>query len=146
MLEEIYNYRRLSDTLATSGQPNEEQLAEVAAAGFELVINLALTHTDYALEDEAGLVKSLGLSYVHIPVLWEEPAPIDLENFFAVMDANRDKRLYVHCAANMRVSAFVALYRIQRLGWPVEKAFADVYAIWQPNPTWQAFIDQALQG
>jgi hypothetical protein len=39
----------------------------------------------------------------------------------------------------------MALYRIQRLGWPVDKAFAEVYTIWQPNLIWQAFIDQILQ-
>jgi uncharacterized protein (TIGR01244 family) len=144
-IEEIYNYRRLNATLATSGQPSEAQLFEVAEAGFQVVINLAMTTSDNALDDEASLVKALGLTYIHIPVLWEEPSLADLESFYAVMQAHQEKNVYVHCVANMRVSTFMALYRIQRLGWPVEKAFAEVYAIWQPNPIWQAFIDQVLQ-
>jgi protein tyrosine phosphatase (PTP) superfamily phosphohydrolase (DUF442 family) len=143
-LDTIYNYLALSDTLATSGQPSEEQLAEISKAGFQVMINLGLSKADYALQDEAGLVKSLGMAYVHIPVLWEAPEKIDLETFFAVMDARRARRVYVHCAANMRVSTFVALYRILRLGWEREKAFLDVYLIWTPNERWLSFIDESL--
>ena len=59
------------------------------------------------------------------------------------MDARRDQRLFVHCAANMRVSAFMALYRIHRLGWPKDKAldFVDVPAF---PPVWQAFIEEMM--
>ncbi|MCR4300936.1 MAG: hypothetical protein NUV51_04940 [Sulfuricaulis sp.] len=38
LLEGIYNNRRLSHTLATAGQPTEEELTVVAEAGFEVVI------------------------------------------------------------------------------------------------------------
>jgi len=143
-LDAIYNYLPLSDSLATSGQPSQAQMVEIAKAGFQVVVNLGLTKTDYALEDEAGLVKSLGMTYVHIPVLWEAPQKADLETFFAVMDVHRDKRVYVHCAANMRVSCFVALYRILRLGWDREEAFQDVFRIWTPNEDWQSFIDEVM--
>ena len=144
MLEDIYNYLRLSDRLATSGQPSEEQIAEIAQAGFQVVINLALTGTDYALKDEAGSVGSHGMEYIHIPVLWQQPTRADLEAFFAAMDANPDKKVFVHCAANMRVSAFLALYRILRLGWEQEKAFEDVYRIWTPKEQWKSFIEEML--
>jgi len=145
MLEEIYNYLRLSDSLATSGQPNEGQIAEIARDGFQMVINLGLTGTDYALKDEAAIVRSLGMDYLHIPVLWQQPTKADLEAFFAAMDANLGKKLYVHCAANMRVSTFIALYRILRLGWTAEKAFEDVHRIWVPDEQWQDFIEEMLE-
>ncbi len=41
-IESIYNFLRLDERLITSGQPSEEELAAVARAGFEVVINLAL--------------------------------------------------------------------------------------------------------
>ena len=144
-LDDIYNYLPLSDSLATSGQPSQEQFVEIAKAGFQVVINLGLSKADYALEDEAGLVKSLGMTYVHIPVLWEAPEKPDLESFFAVMEAHQAKHVYVHCAANMRVSTFVALYRILRLGWERDVAFRDVYKIWTPNERWQSFIEERLK-
>ena len=146
MPEEIYNFLQLSDRIATSGQPDEEQLMEIGRARYEAVINLALTGTDYALEDEAGLVRSLGLKYIHIPVIWENPTPEDLDAFMDTMDSLQGKKVYVHCVANMRVSAFMALYRILRLGWDLERAMQDVHKIWEPNERWAAFIQQVLNG
>jgi hypothetical protein len=36
------------------------------------------------------------------------------------------------------------LYRVSRQGVPVQEADAMMRQIWEPNPTWQAFIDQHL--
>jgi uncharacterized protein (TIGR01244 family) len=140
----IYNYRRLSDRIATSGQPTEGELAAIADAGYQVVINLGLTNTDYALPDEASLAASLGLHYVHIPVLWEQPTRGDLDRFLQAMDRYRDCKVWVHCAANMRVSVFMAIYRALRLGWSYERALVDVHALWVPNETWQRFLDDLL--
>jgi protein tyrosine phosphatase (PTP) superfamily phosphohydrolase (DUF442 family) len=54
MLQSIPSLVVLSERLVTAGQPSEEQLAAVAAAGFKIVINLGL-HGDpaYSLPDEA---------------------------------------------------------------------------------------------
>ncbi len=143
-LEDIYNFLQLDDLIATAGQPTEEEIALIAQAGFQVVINLALTRSDYALEDEAGSVKAHGMSYVHIPVLWGNPQRADLEVFFAMMDGCQGKKVFVHCAANMRVSAFMALYRILRLGWSRQEAFEALHQIWLPDGIWQTFIDQNL--
>ena len=144
MLENIPAYLKLTDQLATSGQPSAEQIAEIAQAGYQVVINLALTGTEYALPDEAGTVRSLGLEYIHLPVIWSKPTLQNLEDFFNVMDAHKESKVFVHCAANMRVSAFVALYRIKRLGWKREDAFLHTYKIWRPDGVWAELIDQAL--
>ncbi len=144
MLQEIYNYLSLSDSVATAGQPTEEQIAAIAENGYELVINLGLTDSEYALDNEEAVVKALGMEYAHLPVIWERPTRHDLERFFDVMDSSQDKKVFVHCAANMRVSVFMALYRILRLGWSEEKAFDWVKQIWTPNNTWQTFIDEIL--
>ena len=116
-LSGIYNYRAVDESLCTSGQPTAAQVATIAAAGFATIINLAL-HDDprYSLPDEPGVVKSLGLAYVHIPVQFAAPTEADLLAFFAAMDAQSGERLWVHCAANMRVSAFPGLYRVIKLG------------------------------
>jgi hypothetical protein len=60
------------------------------------------------------------------------------------MEAHVGKRIWVHCAANMRVSAFVGLYRVQRQSWPVADAFALMHEIWQPDAVWSAFIESQL--
>jgi protein tyrosine phosphatase (PTP) superfamily phosphohydrolase (DUF442 family) len=144
-MSEIYNFREVSPLLATSGQPTEDQLRELAEAGFESVINLAL-HNDpkYSLPDEAGLVRSLGLEYTHIPVLFPEPTEQNYLDFQTAMDASQSRRTLVHCAANYRVSAFLGLYRVIRLGQTPDEAFALMREIWTTNPTWAALIDSLL--
>jgi protein tyrosine phosphatase (PTP) superfamily phosphohydrolase (DUF442 family) len=144
MIESIYNFLQLSENIVTSGQPTEDQIVEIHQAGFEVVINLGLTGTDYALEDEAGLIANLGMKYIHIPVIWENPPLEDLDEFLSTMDLLQGKKIFVHCAANMRVSAFMALYRVLRLGWEPDRAMEDVHRIWEPNAVWDAFIKQAL--
>ena len=147
MLASIYNYRQLGPRLAASGQPDEEELAAIAAAGYDLVLNIAL-HDDpaYSLPDEAGTVRGLGMRYLHIPVRFDAPTLGDLRRFFDAMDANRDSRIWVHCAANMRVSVFLGLYWHLREGRPLEQAFALQREIWEPDPVWQTFIARALAG
>jgi len=141
----IYNYRQADERIATSGQPSEDELAAIAGAGYAVILNLAL-HDDprYSLPDEAATVRALGVRYVHIPVQFTAPEEEDLLAFFDAMDRHRDARVWVHCAANKRVSSFLGLYRRIRQGWPEEKAFALQRDIWEPNPVWQTFIDAML--
>ena len=142
----IYNFLKLEDRIGTSGQPTEEQLGYISDAGYEIVINLALTGTEYALEDEAGLVQDLGMDYVHLPVIWQDPTPVDFERFVEVLNIFQEKKIFVHCAANMRVSVFMALYRILLKDWEREAALSEVHKIWEPNDTWSAFMDLMLSG
>ena len=86
----------------------------------------------------------LGIDYAHIPVVFDAPTDNDLAQFFAAMEANQHKKCFVHCIANARVSAFVMLYRVLRQGVPVAEADATMRHIWEPNPTWQAFIEKHL--
>ncbi len=144
-ISEIQNYRELSPSLATAGQPFRHLFPAIQSAGFESVVNLAMPDSLDAIADEAELVRSMGMEHVSIPVIWEHPTLEDLDAFFVCMDGRQGKKLFVHCARNMRVSSFVFLYRVLRLGWTHEAARPDLLAIWQPNPTWQAFIDLALR-
>jgi protein tyrosine phosphatase (PTP) superfamily phosphohydrolase (DUF442 family) len=143
-LSDIYNFLAISDDLGTAGQPTAEQLAAIKAAGYDVVINLALGTTPRDLPNEAGLVTGYGMDYIHIPVIFDQPTEADMRRFFDAMDENRDKKRFVHCIANMRVSAFVFLYRVLRQGMAPDAARAMMHQIWEPNPVWQRFIDAAL--
>jgi len=124
--------------------PTAEQLAAIARAGFDVVINLDQLDSRHALPDERQMVTALGLIYEQIPVVWDNPGHAQVVQFLDALDRHADKRVFVHCVANYRASVFIALYRILRLGWPPAEALADMMTVWQPNPTWQAFIESEL--
>ena len=140
-IEDIKNFVSVSSQLATAGQPSEQQVAELARAGFDVVVNLGLLDPRYCLSDEAGLVRSLDMAYHHVPVDFNAPQFEDLRKFFDVMDSSRDKKVFVHCAANFRVSSFVALYGQARLGWSVDQANAHIKRLWDLNDTWKEFVE-----
>lgn len=144
-LENIYNFLQISNSLATSGQPTEKQFSAIKDSGYQIVINLALTSSPGALSDEKQLVDSLGIEYIHIPVVWEKPKIADFSQFESVMKANSDKKVFVHCIANKRVSAFIYLFRCLHQGVNQENAKEDLHKIWIPNDIWQQFIDEIIE-
>ncbi|MEC4817682.1 MAG: protein tyrosine phosphatase family protein [Scytonema sp. PMC 1069.18] len=144
-MEDIYNYLKISDSIATSGQPTEEQFAAIKQAGYQLVVNLALPQSTNALPNEKQIIESHQMQYVHIPVVWENPTIENLKDFIKIMEANTDKKVFVHCAANMRVSAFIYLYRRLYQGLHEEETKEDLHKIWVPNETWQKFMQEVFQ-
>lgn len=141
-VEGIYNYLRVSDRLGTAGQPTREQISAIKAAGFAVVVNLDVAGSVPWSESEE--VAQLGMDYIHIPVVWSSPQPEDLDRFFEVMDSHQDRMVFVHCAANMRVSAFIFLYRVLRQGVPPRMASEHLDRIWEPNRIWHHFIEDSL--
>jgi protein tyrosine phosphatase (PTP) superfamily phosphohydrolase (DUF442 family) len=144
-LEQLTNYYPISPLILTAGQPTAEQIALVAAAGCQVLINLARPASPKALPDEAARAAAHGMEYVAIPVVWEEPTLDDLTRFFTVMEANQARKVFVHCVVNYRVSCFVYLYRVLRLGVDPDEAIWDLRAVWEPDETWSAFIAAALE-
>ncbi len=143
-LHSINNFLAVSDNMATAGQPTAEQFALIAAAGFQTVINLAMGDSDGALEDEAHIVRSSNMHYVHIPVTWEAPRIADIEKFFAALHNYPGQNIFVHCAANKRTAVFVFLYRVIKMRQPCTDALPDVLKIWTPDARWTNFIEQVL--
>lgn len=146
-MNEIYNYLYYNETLSSSGMPTPEQMKSIADAGIQVVINLAPHDVPQALPNEKQLVESLGMTYIHIPVNWSTPTRDGLNIFMEKMDANRDKKLHVHCEANFRATAFIAIYRIMRLGWKENDALEIMHTIWDEDafPIWKMFIEDAIK-
>jgi hypothetical protein len=63
------------------------------------------------------------------------------------MDERQDRKILVHCQANFRATAFVALYRILRQGWNADDAMSGMHKIWDAEdyPIWKTFIEQNLK-
>ena len=144
-IEGIHNFLKLSDHIATASQPIENQFAAIKEAGYQTVVNLAPPGSTNAIPHEKDIVESLGMDYVGIPVIWTNPTIEDLDRFFAVINANAEQQIFVHCAKNMRVSAFMYLYRCLHDRDNHQQAEQDLHRIWIPNETWQAFIQRAIE-
>jgi len=140
--QDIYNYRHVNDQLLTGGQPTEAQLREAAEEGVKVVINLAPAKVARALEDEAGLVQSLGMTYHHLPVIWDNPTTADFAAFESTMQRLPAEKTLIHCQANFRVSAFYTLYALKHLGWSEAQADEFRASIWAGSdyPVWEKFI------
>ena len=67
------------------------------------------------------ILKGLGIQYIH-------------------MSANSETQLWVHCAANMRVSAFMYHYRTSELGQEEAIARSDMNKIWETFGVWRKFV------
>ena len=116
-LSSIFNYLPINSQLSTSGQPTEEQFASIKAAGFDVVINLAPHDTENSLRDEAAVVDQLAMNYIHIPVNFSKPSESKFGLFIDAMVQSKNKKIWLHCAANMRASAF--LFRLFRDVWTI---------------------------
>jgi protein tyrosine phosphatase (PTP) superfamily phosphohydrolase (DUF442 family) len=143
-LDGIRDFLQLDDRIATSGMPRPDHFPAIRAAGCKAVINLALPTSDNAMPDEGQLVSAQGMTYVNIPVSFDAPARRDFEQFSRVMDAFEGEKVFVHCAANMRVSAFLFLHRLRKQSHPRELAEQDLRKIWVPYGVWREFVNARL--
>tara|TARA_Y100000588_G_scaffold388911_1_gene490272 strand:- start:1262 stop:1786 length:525 start_codon:yes stop_codon:yes gene_type:complete len=140
-IKNIFNYYKVPHLFDTSGQPSKQQLNLLAKNGYEVVINLAPNSLlQGSVVNEAEILESQQVKYIHLPVDFNNPTNEDFANFVSTIDHYKDKKLWVHCAANMRVSAFVYKYRRDILKLSHDEIIGDMKAIWTPNKIWNAFL------
>lgn len=144
-VEDITNYVRVSDRIASSGQPEDIQFNDISKAGYTVVINLAMPDSAQANPRESSIVASLDMLYVHIPVPFDAPDATHLRKFIKTMAAYSDQKVWVHCVLNYRVSAF--LYQYQRIaqGVPPEEAKKVMLASWEPDNVWKNFMQLSAE-
>lgn len=142
---DILNEFKLTPTIGTSGQPSEDQFSEIAAQGYQCVINLAMPNHEKSLDNEGQIVTGLGMTYIHLPVPFDAPAKTHLDQFSAFMEAMGDSKIWVHCIVNARVSAFMFCYLQSHRGLSPEDAATPLLREWLPgmNPAWKSIIRYA---
>jgi protein tyrosine phosphatase (PTP) superfamily phosphohydrolase (DUF442 family) len=135
------NFVQLAPDIGTSGQPDRSQLVAIKEAGYDAVVNLALSTSDRAIGDEGSVVSGLGMRYVHIPVEFENPTLDDLKLFLAIMRAFEGKNVWVHCAVNARVSAFSYHYLKHVRRQDEANCRSPILDKWEMDGTWRAFME-----
>lgn len=144
-MNNILNYIKINELISTSGQLKVEQFELIANEGFEVVINLALYNSSNAIENEDKVVTSLGMSYFHIPVDFENPKKSDLKLFINTLQAFGANKVWVHCAKNYRVTAFMYVYHKYVLRTPFEEIDLSMFDLWSPEKKWQELMKIAIE-
>ena len=142
-LSKVFNYHDIEDLFTTSGQPNAYQLKLIAENGYDAVINLAPNSVfEGSVINEAEILTANKVKYIHIPVNFNKPKNEDFLKFVNCLEENKDKKIWIHCAANMRVSAFVYKYRRDILKLEDSEIIEDMNLIWSPNHAWSSFLNE----
>ena len=131
--------------LEAANMANEEAFfpsLELAKKGYEVVINLAPSSLiEGSVINEAEILEKENVEYINIPVDFFKPTERDFKEFVSNLEKNKNKKIWIHCAANKRVSAFVYKYRRDILKLSHDEIIGDMEAIWTPNKIWNSFLD-----
>ncbi len=146
-MHDILNFYQITENTGTAGQPTAGQFHRIAAAGYRTVINLAMHDSDNALPEEGNLVASLGMDYIHLPVPFDRPTAGQLAKFFRLLAALEGEKVFVHCALNARVSAFMYKYLTLEKSLSNSEASSPILNQWLPDmdDNWRAIIDLAAE-
>jgi uncharacterized protein (TIGR01244 family) len=120
-IEEIEAYYRVSEEVATGGQPTPEQIAEVGEAGFHTLLSLR-DSSEYDEAAEAEEARRAGMHFVAVPVVKPLPTAAAVEEFLNLTDDPGIYPVFIHCSSGNRVGALWMIRRVLRDGWSLERA------------------------
>ena len=134
------NYIKINDQISTAGQPTKEEFALIAKEGFEVVINLAM-HNRGAFKKEDKIVSKNGMMYIHLPITWKTPEVDRLKLFLKLLESleKENKKIFIHCIMNYRVSVFMYLYK--KFVWKASDDTLIAPAEYEPNEVWQEILN-----
>ena len=139
MMTSILNYIKIDDHISTSGQPTKKQLKKISKNNFEVIINLAQYNSNNALKNEDKIVNKNNMIYIHIPISWDKPEKNRLKVFCSILKdlQKQNKKVFIHCAKNYRVSVFMQYYYKNIL--KEDKKFKSPKS-YKANKTWQKIL------
>ena len=70
-------------------------------------------HNKGALKKEDKIVSKSGMIYIHIPITWKNPELDRLKLFLKILKTlqEENKKVFIHCIMNYRVSVFMYHYK-----------------------------------
>src|SRR5450631_3652082 len=110
----------------------------------QLVTSAQPTVSD-AVRDEQLIVTRQGLTFINIPIAFDNPTEADFDNFSSLLNGLAGRKVLVHCQVNLRASSMVFLYRtIVRKEEP-RVAYQAVTGVWSPDGPWRRLIEAQLR-
>jgi len=120
----IKNFGQMDDRFFRGAQPKETEFKELAQLGIRTVIDLRDDPESY----EKPVVESLGMTYVHIPMIAKKyPTPEALNLFLKTVNDPNTGKFYVHCAGGRhRTGVMGAVYRFKFYNWDFEQVYKEM--------------------
>ena len=130
----IKNFGRMDDRFFRGAEPKDAtDFQALKALGINTVIDLQAE----AEPTERGMVESMGMRYVHIPMISKKyPTEEAVASFMKTVDDPETGKFYVHCAGGRhRTGAMGAVYRFTKYGWNYDQVYRemkqfDFYTAW----------------
>ena len=129
----IKNFGQMDERFYRGARPKPEDYKDLVALGIKTVIDL----TEDPKEEERSSVESLGMKYVHIPMIAKKyPTEEATGTFLKVANDPATGKFFVHCAGGRhRTGAMGAIYRFQNYNWNFDQVYAemkqyDFYTSW----------------
>lgn len=130
----IRNFGQMDERFYRGAEPKH---AEDFEALKQLGINTVIDLQEKPEPAERGIVESLGMRYVNIPMVDKAyPRPEWVAAFMKVVDNPSTGKFFVHCAGGRhRTGAMGAVYRYEKYGWGYDQVYAemkqfDFYTSW----------------
>jgi tyrosine-protein phosphatase SIW14 len=120
----IKNFGQMDDRFYRGAQPKEREFKELAQLGIRTVIDLRDDPESY----EKPMVESLGMTYIHIPMIAKKyPTQEALDLFFKTVNDPNTGKFYVHCAGGRhRTGVMGAVYRFRFYNWDFEQVYKEM--------------------
>lgn len=129
----IKNFGQMDERFFRGAQPKEKDYKALAELGIRTIIDLRDDPEVY----EKPMVESLGMTYVHIPMIAKKyPTPEATEMFLKTVNDPATGKFYVHCAGGRhRTGAMGAIYRFKFYNWNFDQVYKemkqyDFYTSW----------------
>ena len=120
----IKNFGQMDDRFYRGAQPKEKDYKDLAVLGIRTIIDLREDPEAY----ERPLVESLGMKYVHIPMIAKKyPTPEATRLFLTTVNDPSTGKFFVHCAGGRhRTGAMGAVYRYELYNWDFEQVYKEM--------------------
>jgi protein tyrosine phosphatase (PTP) superfamily phosphohydrolase (DUF442 family) len=130
----IKNFGQMDERFYRGAEPKSlEDFQSLKGLGIHTVIDLQ-SKPEAA---ERGMVESLGMRYVNIPMVDKAyPKPEWVAAFMKTVDDPSTGKFFVHCAGGRhRTGSMGAVYRFEKYGWNYDQVYAemkkfDFYTSW----------------
>ena len=123
--EALQNFQDVNASLCRGAQPSETGFRELAKLGVHTVVDLR--GGAGRSSKEAEIVRSLGMTYVNIPLDgYQAPTSQELSKVMAVLNDPSSGKVFVHCRRGAdRTGTILAVYRMEHDHWSNQQALDE---------------------